>query len=778
VSTRQRISVIGALTLLAGGAQAAEPTKGYPEAVVQWGVQKGETCEDVSKALYGSPKHVLLINRYNHVSCNKGEALPEGLTLVMPEKVGTVPDAKLRSMNPDVRARPPGSGWNPASSGMPLVSNSSVNTLDQGRADVEFVDRTRVFLAPNTLVVIYGTANQTRVSKTPPVAVEVESGEVKAGLAAMRGNVPREAVEVAIKGGGRVSAASRDTVVQRKGERTTVAVFDGKAGVSSGGKSVEVPKNFGTRFVGTEPPAPPRALPPAPVWIKGELGGVALAPGNQGLLSVSWEAIPAATAYRLEVARDEGFNTLLVREEVPASIHAFRAEKMPAGTYHLRVRAIDKEEYLGIASSDRVVRLVEAKIDEGPGEITAHAIHTHPYGALRFTPTSEVEMALDDGPFGPMLDRLDLQKRAPKTMKLRPRGGDPEPIGLDYVKVAASITAAPSDDRQAVEVEVTLAGLEGIDLARQVAPSLRLRLPSGVITTPIKADAVKSGKPFAVRVPVASMPGEARIDVVDGRGAVLGTTTADLSDTRPKPKAKPAPEGPPPRIGVTAPLWQISSATDLIWSAPTAPNAAAVSAGLVQLDGTWATQGQLRGSGSIGALGVDVALRSNATSSQKGDGSAWLGGRYRLLRIGRSDLELAPIVRLGIPTSASSAPTRLEAGVAVGGVAGRFSWLANVGERARLSDDRGASGLPPVQGFLLAGATVDATEWFRAHALIDAHFLHLDAGGNKGYAGFGAGVELGRAVYGGAAVRVSPTTPDGEGVVSAQLSFGVRQVGP
>ena len=38
------------------------------------------------------------------------------------------------------------------------------------------------------------------------------------------------------------------------------------------------------------------------------------------------------------------------------------------------------------------------------------------YGALRFTPTSEVEMALDDGPFGPMLDRLDLQKRAPKTL--------------------------------------------------------------------------------------------------------------------------------------------------------------------------------------------------------------------------------------------------------------------------------------------------------------------------------------------------------------------------
>src|SRR3954471_13047217 len=238
----------------AGAARAAEPTPGFPEPVVQWGVQKGETCDDVAKALYGSAKHVGLLNRYNRVSCKSGVSLPEGLTLVMPATVTTIPDAKLRSMNPDVRARPPGGSWNAAASGMPLYSNSSVNTLDQGRADVEFIDRTRVFLAPNTLVVIYGTASRTQVSKYAPAAVEVDAGEVKAALAALRG----DAVEVAVKGGGRVSAASRDTVVQRKGDRTTVAVFDGKAGVASGGTSVEVPKNFGTRFVGVARPAPPR----------------------------------------------------------------------------------------------------------------------------------------------------------------------------------------------------------------------------------------------------------------------------------------------------------------------------------------------------------------------------------------------------------------------------------------------------------------------------------------------------------------------------------------
>ena len=75
-------------------------------------------------------------------------------------------------MRPDVRVRPGGGSWSPAAPGAPLYTNYNVNTLDKARADIEFIDRTRIFLASNTLVVIYGTANRTRVSKTPPPAVE------------------------------------------------------------------------------------------------------------------------------------------------------------------------------------------------------------------------------------------------------------------------------------------------------------------------------------------------------------------------------------------------------------------------------------------------------------------------------------------------------------------------------------------------------------------------------------------------------------------------------
>ena len=84
---------------------------------MQWGVQKGETCEDIARALYGSAKWATLLQRYNHVACKSGVPLREGMTLILPEKPTTLPDAKLRSMNPDVRARPGGGGGGGAPGG-------------------------------------------------------------------------------------------------------------------------------------------------------------------------------------------------------------------------------------------------------------------------------------------------------------------------------------------------------------------------------------------------------------------------------------------------------------------------------------------------------------------------------------------------------------------------------------------------------------------------------------------------------------------------------------
>lgn len=84
-----RVPIAFALALTAAARPAfAEDsaTPGYPERVVQWGVQRGETCEDIAAAMYGSPKHMNFLGRYNRINCQKGVSLTEGMTLVCPRR--------------------------------------------------------------------------------------------------------------------------------------------------------------------------------------------------------------------------------------------------------------------------------------------------------------------------------------------------------------------------------------------------------------------------------------------------------------------------------------------------------------------------------------------------------------------------------------------------------------------------------------------------------------------------------------------------------------------
>ncbi|WP_438018863.1 hypothetical protein WMF18_07190 [Sorangium sp. So ce315] len=794
-----------------GAASGREPTPGYPEAVVQWGVQRGETCDDIAKVLYGSSSHIGLIQRYNRVACGPGTTLAEGTTLVLPAEVTSIPDAKIRAMRPDVRARPAGGAWSPATPGMPLLANSSVNTLDEGRADIEFVDRTRVLLAPNTLVVIHGTASRTRVSRTPPAAVELADGEVKAALAALRG----QTVDVVAREGGRVSASSRDTVVQRRGERTTVAVFDGQASVSSGGLSVVVPKDHGTRFVGRAPPARPRPLPPAPEWTSADAASIALAPAGLGALSASWRPAPQAAGYRVEVARDPEFHDLVAREEVKPDIVSFRAERMPAGAYFLRVRVIDREEYLGVGAVRRF-HLVAARPSGGvapsAGEITAN-----PYGIVELTPSPALELAIDEGPFGPVPERIDLLQRAPRALRLRERGGaaaERRPdaatsLPVRYTKVGAVIEAARGADGAALEARVALEGVEGIDVARRVAPRIFAHLPGGV--RPAELTGGDGGGALTARIPLppeAARPGaplRVRLVVADGRGGVLGAREVELPAAPAAARPAPAPAPPPaaPVLGAYLPLLPASAVADVLWLGPTPPAVVAAGAAASRAGGGWVAAGQVRASGAIGPLGLDVALRSNPAGDGEAAGSAgWLGARFRAVRLGRSAFEFAPTLRLGVPLADAGPPARVEPGVALGGAADRLTWVVNAGMRIRVErgeggaagDDaagdgaagdgaaggggRAALAAPPAQGFLVAGGTADAAPWLRLHGALDLHLAHRDGGEDDVFGALSAGAEAGGALFGALSVRVSPWRGAGEGPVTAQIAIGFREAPP
>jgi hypothetical protein len=394
-------------------------------------------------------------------------------------------------------------------------------------------------------------------------------------------------------------------------------------------------------------------------------------------------------------------------------------------------------------------------------------------------------MAIDDGPFGPMPAQIDLQKRAPRVLHLRARGGGgaAEKIQIAYTKVSAKVEVAPRREGQPLTAAITLAGFDGVDVSSRVAPHLRVRFtgeegaPETVQDVALAPGAATGLFSAVVPLPRGADAGAVRLDVIDGRGSVLGTTTADLAPPPAPASAPPAVEV-MPRIGADAPLWSLSPRTDVFWFAPTASNAASGGVATARAGGETVFQGQARASGAIGPLGIDASLRSSATGRAPTDSSAWLGARYRLVRLGLARFELAPALRVGIPLASGGPPTRLEGAIAAGGVSGRFTWLADLGVRARLRDDEGVGGAPPLQGFLLAGATADATSWLRVHALLDAHVLGADAGSADFLGGLGAGLEAGGALFGAASLRVSPFTSAGDSVFNAQLSFGVREVRP
>ncbi|MCC6647967.1 MAG: FecR domain-containing protein [Polyangiaceae bacterium] len=739
----------------AASARGADPTPGYPEPVIHWVVQKGETCETIAKAVYGAPKHVALLGRYTRVRC--GGELAEGQTLVIPASPTSLPDARLRSMNPNVEGKPPGGGWAGVSTGAPLYSQHSVQTKQTGRADIEFLDRTRIFLADNTLVVIFGTAARTAVKKNVAPSVELEQGEVKAGLAALRG----EPVGVAIKGGGSVSAASKDAVVERKGARTTVAVFDGKAKVENAGKTVEVPTNFGTRFVGAKPPDPPRPLPPAPTWHAGE-PELVLAMDGKGALRASWGEVTGAKSYRFEVSRDADFRDLLAREEVTGKVTSFRAEAIPPGSYWVSVRAIDQEDFLGVAAKRRF-DVVAARAARGPFTLGDQRVTVSRYTVLELEPRAGDELAIDDGAFGPAPKRLDLGERPIRRLRLRRAGAATLELAVDTQPTEAAVTAAADPASARLRLGATLSGIDARDVPTAVKPVFRVRQAGAVAEIAARVD----GLALSAEAPLSVDAGEVRVDLVDGAGFVLGTTAPSVD----RPSGPAAPALAVPRVFLVAPLVSLSPLDDAQPLLPTPRDAGAVSVSAGRVAGESVTQGTARASGSLGRVGLDGRVSTEARSQ---GGGAWAGASLRTYRRGLAELEHGLGLRVGLPMSSAGPAARVEPSTTLAGVGGRWTWLASVGARLRAEDTATRAPTPRAAGFLLGGVSFDPAPALRIGALVDAEVLGARTGAStRARGGAQLGVEAGRAVFVGASARVSPWSDLGPSL-SAQLALGLR----
>lgn len=148
--------------------------------------------------------------------------------------------------------------------------------------------------------------------------------------------------------------------VAQDGEASNIEVLRGKVAVSGADKELMVNKGYGTQVALGKPPLTPRPLLAAPVFDS------IPSPIQQINWRLAWSAVEDASGYRVEVAADSKFDTLLWQEVTQYNRSAF--PDLSDGHYAVRVRAIDQ---LGL---------------EGLNQYETILLNAHPQPPIALTP--------------------------------------------------------------------------------------------------------------------------------------------------------------------------------------------------------------------------------------------------------------------------------------------------------------------------------------------------------------------------------------------------------
>lgn len=747
---------VGLFALVAGAAPASAqqaPSSDYPEPVLQWIVEEGETCSDVSQALYGGRQYVALLFRYNAVDCTR--PLPPDSVLVVPVAITKLPTAKLEGSTPTVRAREPQGAWSPAHDGMPLDSGYGVNTLEGASADVLFRDRSRIYLQEHTLVVIYGSAEESVRNRTEPMRVELDEGELRAGIAALSGRT----LDVETTGGGNVETESSDTVLRKKSDRTTVSVFDGHARVKSGGQTVKVEKNHGSSFVKAKPPTKARPLPPAPSWLSGVDRPVRLI-RDAGTLNLSWSEVAQAVAYRVEVALDAKFNQVVVRERVPKDVRSLRAERLPPDDYYVRVRAEDAEDFLGIASPTAKTLMLSTQVEHGA--LQDDVLRISPYGAIDIAGDAGVELSTDGTTFLPLPRRVDFRAVHPSSLELRASGNDAV-IRVPIVYETPRLDVQLSREGTQLLIALRSAGLAELQPRAQYRFWVEQETEAKGNRGQWVDLAEVTDAHFEARTQVDDLKAT-RVRLLDVRGTELGSWV--LAQHEPI-AAQQAPDR-TIRLGVTEAVVPADPAASFEWWA--ARPASSLTLGTVAATDGHGFQLQGKGIANFEEFALSLRMGSNTFFSDALSEASFAGyGQTGFWFMN----DLRWDFRLGVLAQATSEgpPTRLAGGTALGGdIPGTsLSWLSNLDGRFVVDDDD--VGVPPWELHLGYGMTYQVSRTVRPYALLDAYFFADPA---RLRVAPQAGLEFGSRLVGHVGLRVSPWD-DAGGIVGGALGVTLRQ---
>ena len=213
-----------------------------------------------------------------------------------------------------------------------------LSTADDSSVAIEFADKSVLSLHENSLV------------HFDHLSAHGVTGMVDSRLNLLKGRMDTK-VTPAVGPGSRFEietpsaiSAVRGTVyralVMDNGDKSNIEVLHGKVAVSGANKQLLVNKGYGTQVATGQPPLPPKALLPAPIF---EPIPDTITEINWRL---AWSEVAGAKAYRVEVATENDFDTLVWEGITEYNRAAF--PDLLDGHYAVRVRAIDSLGLEGI----------------------------------------------------------------------------------------------------------------------------------------------------------------------------------------------------------------------------------------------------------------------------------------------------------------------------------------------------------------------------------------------------------------------------------------------
>ncbi len=328
-------------------------------------VQPNDTCMGIAARELGDRKAYKLLHQYNDMGPSPHTLIP-GTILRLPGRQKS-PDAKIASAIGSVQFRKATEPkWSAANLGQDLYRAWRVWSKKESTAVVTFRDSSVVAMRENTVIVIYGPKGSK--TKKRIVRAQLESGSLRTRLAKLSNLVVETETSI-------IEVSEGSSIISADGETKSTTVSNHRGGSlnvrsrkKKRSRGVAVAPGKGTWVDPGKAPAPPRDLPAAPAFAASER--IVLGLAAEGIsLKGSWNEIPSAEKYRIEISIDPTVRIVVAAFEVPKTVTSFEAQGLEPREYYLSVSAIDDKGLESVPSEKHVLTAVALEVTKPDGSL-------------------------------------------------------------------------------------------------------------------------------------------------------------------------------------------------------------------------------------------------------------------------------------------------------------------------------------------------------------------------------------------------------------------------